>query len=286
MTARRLEIPVTSRFSLRATIRSHGWSDLPPFCADAAGDELTIHFQGSKAVVTQAGPSLRVRLDGPARRKDAIARIRSCLRMDLDLDEFWGQCRTDPRLRWVSELGAGRFLRAPTVFADAAMILATTNCSWALTRKIVGELVRRYGDNGSFPSKERLAAVSARELRRRVPLGYRAPFFAELARGPDLEDLRTSTEPTDVLFNYIRSLKGFGDYAAGNLLRSLGRFEHLALDSWVVARWKTLYPRRKATEVAIARHMNPHGRWRGLALWLLLTEHWYQHETWRDKFAL
>ena len=286
MASRRLEIPVVRRFSLRATIRSHGWSDLPPFGTDGAGDELTIHFEGSRAVVTQAGASLRVRLDGPAKREDAIARIRSCLRMDLDLDAFWGLCRADPPLRWVPELGAGRFLRAPTVFADAAMILATTNCSWALTRKIVGELVRRYGDNGSFPTKIRLARVSASELRRRVPLGYRAPYFAALARGPDLEDLRTSTEPTGHLFRRICALKGFGDYAAGNLLRSLGRFEHLALDSWVVARWKTLYPRRKATEAAIARHMNPHGRWRGLALWLLLTEHWYQHETWRDKFAL
>ena len=63
-------------------------------------------------------------------------------------------------------------------------------------------------------------------------------------------------------------------------------FEHLALDSWVVARWKTLYPRRKPTEPAIARHLAPYGRWRGLALWLLLTEHWYHYESWRDKFAL
>ena len=281
MAPRRLEIPVDRRFSLRATIRSHGWSDLPPFGTDGAGDELTIHFLGSKAVVTQAGASLRVRLDGPARPKDAVARIRSCLRMDLELDEFWGLCRADPLLRWVPELGAGRFLRAPTVFADAAMILATTNCSWALTRKIVGELVRRYGDSGSFPTKTRLARVSTSELRRRVPLGYRAPYFAALARGPGLEDLRTSEENTDLLFRRIRSLKGFGDYAAGNLLRSLGRFEHLALDSWVVARWKTLYPRRKATEAAIARHLRAYGKWRGLALWLLLTEHWYGRGTWK-----
>ncbi len=59
------------------------------------------------------------------------------------------------------------------------------------------------------------------------------------------------------------------------MLRLLGRFEDLALDSWVCRRWRELHPRRTATETAIGRHFSRYGRYRGLALWLSVTADWY-----------
>jgi 3-methyladenine DNA glycosylase/8-oxoguanine DNA glycosylase len=65
------------------------------------------------------------------------------------------------------------------------------------------------------------------------------------------------------------------------MLRLLGRFEHLALDSWVTRAWKQRFPRRKATETAISRRLARYGAYRGLAFWLLVTEDWYGREAWR-----
>jgi len=273
-------------FNLRSTVRSHGWSDLPPFDTDRTGDTLTVRLPRTSATVSRSGPSLVVVLESSGRiaaaeRRAAVATIRSCLRLDLDLRGFWELCREDPDLAWAHRRRAGRLLRAPTAWADALMILATTNCSWALTRRIVASLVERWGENGALPTRERLARVSADELRRHGRLGYRAPYLAALARGSDLEALRTDPAPTDELFRRLVALPGFGPYAAGNMLRLLGRFEHLALDSWVTKAWERRFPRRMATETAISRQLARYGAYRGLAFWLLVTADWYGRELWR-----
>lgn len=271
-------LPAPRGFRLRATIRSHGWSDLPPFRTDRRGTFLEIRLGPTTATVTQEGTHTLARLDPQLRgaaRREALGTVGSCLRFDLDLTGFWALCREDPDLAWAARRRAGRFLRAPTAFADAAMTLATTNCSWALTRRIVGALVEHWGENGAFPARERLAAVCAPELRRKASVGYRAPFLAALARGPDLEPLRSDPRPTGALRREILKQPGFVPYAAENLLRSFGRFEHLALDSWVTRVWREKFPRRRATESAIARRLARYGRWRGLAFWLLVTAHWY-----------
>jgi N-glycosylase/DNA lyase len=283
---RRVRIAAPPGFSLWATVRSHGWSDLPPFDTDRTGHTLTIRLDRVTATVRQDGTGLRVALasksplDALDRRK-AVEAVRSCLRLDLDLTGFHEACARDPDLRWAAERGAGRFLRAPTAFQDAVMTLATTNCSWALTRKIVGSLASAYGRNGAPPSAARLRRATPRELRR-ASLGYRAPYLAKLARAPDLERLREDRRPTAEVRRDLLELPGFGPYAAENMLRLLGRFEHLALDSWVLRTWREKYGR--ATERAILRRVEPYGEHRGLAFWLLVTAHWYGRETWRDKF--
>ncbi|MHC4971576.1 MAG: DNA-3-methyladenine glycosylase family protein [Planctomycetota bacterium] len=273
-------------FNLCSTVRSHGWSDLPPFDTDRTGDTLVIHLGPARATVTQEGRDLKATLESPKRltaaeRRAAAASIRSCLRLDLDLTGFWALCRSDPELCWADRRKAGRLLRAPTAWADAMMILATTNCSWALTRRILAALSERWGEGGALPARNRLARVTADALRRHGRLGYRAPYLAALARGPDLEALRTDPAPTDQLYRRLLALPGFGPYAAGNLLRLLGRFEHLALDSWVIKAWRERYPRRKATETAIAQRLKRYGEYKGLAFWLLVTERWYGREDWR-----
>jgi N-glycosylase/DNA lyase len=281
----RLAVP--PGFLLRATVRSHGWSDLPPFDTDRTGETLILHLGPATATVRQEGEALAVTFDRPldaASRRAAERAIRSCLRLDLDLTGFHALCRGDPELRWAARVGAGRMLRAPTVFADATMVLATTNCSWALTRRIVGSLAARYGENGALPDAGRLRAIPAAELRRTASLGYRAPYLAALARAGDLERYRADPRPTEELRRELLDLPGFGPYAAESMLRLLGRFEHLALDSWVLRSWKRKYPRRQATPRAIRNRVEGYGEWRGLAFWLLVTAHWYDREEWRDKF--
>ena len=202
----------------------------------------------------------------------------TCLRFDLDLRPFWAMCAEDPDLAWAPAAKAGRFLRAPTAFADAVMILATTNCTWALTRKMLRDLVAKYGVDGAFPTRERLARV------KKFGFGYRDPYLAALARGRDLEVYRSDDRPTATIREELLELPGFGPYAADNFLRSIGRFDGFAIDSMVRARWKQRYPRRKPDNKSIGRRFAKFGEWRGLALWLFLTGDWYAREPWADEF--
>jgi len=249
-------------FDLAATIRCHGWSDLPPFETDERGTRLVIRTTGG-AIEIRDG-----RIDAPSPDLHRVAA--SCLRFDLDLRGFWDLCADDPDLAWVPGAKAGRFLRAPTAFADAVMILATTNCTWALTKKMLRDLVAKHGEDGAFPTRERLARV------RRFGFGYRDPYLAALARGPDLESYRTDPRPTAELRRELAALPGFGPYAVDCFLRALGRFDGLAIDSMVRSRWKRAYPRRKPTPASIGRRFARFGEWRGLALWLFLTRDWYE----------
>jgi len=104
MAVRRFRLATPHGFSLWATVRSHGWSDLPPFDTDRTGHTLTIHLDRATATVRQEGAGLQVALGSksplpaPERRR-AIAAIRSCLRFDLDLADFWEACERDPDLR-------------------------------------------------------------------------------------------------------------------------------------------------------------------------------------------
>jgi len=257
-------------FDLAATIRCHGWSDLPPFETDARGSWLVIRTTEGPITVRDG------RISAQSRRLREVAA--SCLRFDLDLAAFWTLCADDSDLDWVPRVRAGRFLRAPTAFADAVMILATTNCTWALTKKMLRQLVEKYGEDGAFPTQERLARV------RRFGFGYRDPYLAALVRGPALERYRTDERTTDMLRKELSERPGFGPYAVDCFLRSIGRFDGFAIDSMVRSRWKAAYPRRKPTAQSIGRRFARFGEWRGLALWLFLTRQWYERDAWADTF--
>ncbi|MDB4979506.1 MAG: HhH-GPD family protein, partial [Myxococcales bacterium] len=199
-----------------------------------------------------------------------------------------------PALLACVEAGGGRLLRAPTVFEDVVKMLCTTNCSWGLTRVMVERLVTRAGaaapdGTRAFPTAEALARRPVSFFRDVVRSGYRAPFFKELAtrvaRGTlELESLRDAHTPTDVARDRLRSIKGIGPYATDNLLRLLGHYDHLGLDSWCRARYRKLYPRTpKAADLdaTIARRYRAYSPYQGLAMWLDLTKTWHEETpTW------
>jgi N-glycosylase/DNA lyase len=258
--------PGSSR-DLRAAVLSHGWSQLAPF--EARVDTLSIRLRGGPVRVFARGRELWA--EGA---RDPVA-IRACLSLELDLEPFWRICRDDADLNWASRARAGRVLRAPTAFADAAMVLATTNCSWSLTKRIVSALCEHWGEDGAFPDQAALADVSEADLKEYGRLGYRAPFLRKLAQR-DLESLRHDDRPTEEIYRDLLALPGFGPYAAEGMLRLLHRFEHFALDSWVVPRYGELFPRRRCTETALCRRFARYGTWRGLAFWLTVTADWYR----------
>ncbi|HYH28435.1 MAG TPA: Fe-S cluster assembly protein HesB [Actinomycetota bacterium] len=282
------------------TLNSHGVTELPPMSLDheARSMEITLPLPDSRprtVRISAAGSrTARVevvgRLPGP-RVLDAIrGSVRDVLGLDEDLSGFYAKAAGDPDLAWVIE-GAGRMVRSPTVFEEVVKTLCTTNCSWALTTKMVSALVEQLGEPApgapvsgargrAFPTPEALAAQPERFYRDVVRAGYRAPHFRTLGRGAasgelELESLRDRNIRDDEAEQRLLALPGIGPYAAAHVMMMLGRHSRLILDSWTRPKFARLTGRRKPpSDAAIVRRFRSYGEHAGLAFWLFLTRDW------------
>ena len=280
---------------LGLVVRSHGWYDLPPFQWVAGEQRLTFFFldgeepvrveiqKHAKNVVARASrvaPPVCASKEELRSVRRVVSRV---LDLGADLSSFHSSCAGDPRFAWVARRGAGRILRAPTLFEDAVKVLATTNCTWGLTKIMVKNLIERFDRSGAFPDARFVAGLSPRILAG-AKWGYRAPYLAafsgrvasgklDLARweDPGLSDEEVEKE--------IRAEKGFGPYAADTLGRLLGRHRKLGLDAWSRKKVATLRFRGRAVKDArVARFYAPFGRHAGLAFWLDMTRDWHEEK--------
>jgi 3-methyladenine DNA glycosylase/8-oxoguanine DNA glycosylase len=98
------------------TIGSHGVAELPPNRVDLAGRVLETTLlvrRGARTVrITQHGKNLRIEGSAEPKLTKSVAHMS---RLDEDLSGFYELVRDDD-LAWC--VGAGRMLRAPTVFED------------------------------------------------------------------------------------------------------------------------------------------------------------------------
>jgi len=211
--------------------------------------------------------------------------VRHIFRLDDDLGGFYRLTKKEDDFRWIAKVSAGRLLRSPTVFEDLVKTICTTNCSWALTEKMVANLVEKLGEPSAgggraFPTPEKMAEQPPQFYRDEIRAGYRAPYFTELAErvaggSLDPEAWLRKDLPTGELKKQMKQVKGVGDYAAENLLKLVGRYDGLGLDSWVRPQFSRKHNKgRAASDEKIHRHYARFGVWRGLALWCDLTEDW------------
>jgi len=290
-----ISIRTPPNFSFKRTIISHGWCELWPFSIDREKWVLNrIIDLGSRPPITVSMTAQKraVKVTSPQRLSNAdLAKVtrdvRHILRLDDDLDAFYAAMIQDQEFVWVSDQGAGRMLRSPTVFEDLVKMICTTNCSWALTQKMVSGLVLNLGRAGSdgrrtFPTPQAMALMPTSFFTNEVRAGYRSAYLKELADRVASGELNVETwlhSPlsTKELIKEMKSVKGVGDYAAENLLKLVGRYDGLALDSWTRAKFFQVRNNgRKATDKKIARYYARFNEWRGLALWCDMTRDWME----------
>ncbi len=297
-----LTLSLPKYFDFRRTIFSHGWYALPPFrVTDVVGQPLALctafalDTKKSAAVtLSQQDHQLKIEVEHASRLTQAhnlriVAVVAEIVRLNESFDEFYSAANEHEGFRWVKKIGAGRMLRSPSVFEDVVKMMFTTNCSWSLTESMVGNLTSKLGKKFKeeiflFPTAEAIAECSEKYLRREIRCGYRAPYVLELSKNitqgkTSLEHLRSSEQTTEELYWELRSIKGIGHYAAGNLLKLLGRYDYLGIDSWVRMKFSELHKRgRKTSDAVIEKHYDHFGKWRGLFCWMDVTKEWH------DKF--
>ncbi|CAN5349793.1 hypothetical protein BH10ACI3_BH10ACI3_25230 [soil metagenome] len=299
-------IDIPDNFSFKATVYSHGWCELAPFHLDVENWRLSYVFSDEygnalPALISEESRKIRIDLEnGRADADKVIAATRHLLRLDDDLDGLYASIAGHERLNWVTERKAGRLLRSATVWEDLVKTICTTNCSWALTKSMVNNLVEKLGtefrvppSGGSstkegrlkaglktFPTAEQMASVTADFYRDEIRSGYRSQYFVELAESAaagklDPQSWLTSDLPTPELKKEMKKVKGVGDYAAENLLKLVGRYDGLALDSWLRSQfYKNHNNDKECPDKKIEKHYQKFGQWRGLVIWCDMTEKW------------
>ena len=269
------------------TIVSHGVAELPPNRVDLAGrvleTTLPVARSARRVRITARGKKLRIEGSSDPKLTSTVAHM---FRLDEDLSTFYELVRDD-ELAWCA-LGAGRMLRAPTVFEDVVKTICTTNTAWSGTRKMTAALVDNLGvpaPDGAhtFPTPAGMAEADDEFYRDVIRAGYRGPYLRTLASDVaegrlDLEELNDRELPDDEVAARLLALPGVGPYAAAHImLTSLGRYSRLVLDSWTRPTYVKLAGARGALKDAtIERRFKRYGEWAGLAFWLYLTRSWVE----------
>ena len=264
-------------YRLGSVIASHGWSGLPPFRVEAPQRiSFGVRISGGvfDALLTEENQTVYLESRGPIAEIERAAR--EMFRMDQDLSDFYRHAVRHDRA-WIRRKQMGRMLRAQTVFEDLVKMVLTTNCSWSFTQKMVGALVEHLGERtpggiALFPTPERLVSKREAFFRDTIRAGYRAPHLPVLGRifarrEIDADAWMDPKVSTETIRKEILSLPGAGPYVADNVLKLLGRFDYLGIDSWV-------RKRLGRDDRAIRKAYEKHGEYRGLVLWCDVTKDW------------
>ena len=289
-----LRRPVPDDFDFWLTAWSSGWIDLAPFAHDeerrdiyrverlASGKivraTLTQEERGELMILAESVEAL-----SSEDVKELTSVVETCLKLDEDFTPLYSLLEEYPEFRWVAEMGAGRSVRCPTVFEDVVKTICTTNASWGLTKGITRRLCEKLGEPFSgeayaFPTPIQLALATEAFLRSEVKSGYRSPYLIEFARRVadvelEVEAWKDSLLDSVSLKREVMGVKGVGTYAADNILKLLGRYDFLALDSWLRRKFAEIRnDGEAASDEEIEEFYAPFGEWKGLVMSLDMTK--------------
>jgi DNA-3-methyladenine glycosylase II len=217
---------------------------------------------------------------------DVTRMLRRALRVEEDVSEFYALARSDAVLRGVVEdLYGMRIVAWPELFP--ALILAVTLQMAPMKRsnQMMDLLTRNFGDRVRFdsktvrywPSPEKIASVTAAELRAKAKLGYRAESLLSIARTlkagfPTMDQLWEMT-PEEAKKRLL-SLRGIGDYSAEIVMPRMG----FPLDVWSAKIFHVLFfnkePESPREAIPAVKRVADEkwGRWKGYAFVYVLND--------------
>jgi len=241
----KLEITPTE---YKTTVKSHGWFDLAPFLFGKENLSLELPFK-----IHHAEGQFRTFIENDNVFCDVIQGDESvvaqvaekCLSLDVDPSHLQSIAAGDSGFKWLSERGFGRYLRSPTLYEDCIKIVATANMNWPNTKRIVNNLIEKYGPaiNGrkTFPAPDILSRVPESELKAETKCGYRARSFTDIAENtlnePDffLGDAWKGLE-TKIFYERLLKIRGMGPASASYLCRIYGKPYTYSIDRWIFER--------------------------------------------------
>jgi 3-methyladenine DNA glycosylase/8-oxoguanine DNA glycosylase len=279
--------PIPNHYSLRSVLLSHGWSGLDPFKVSKKYDQIEFGFLGlgnpTQVKVSQINDDFIIQ-SGRKLSKKEFETIEYMFGLNLSLDPFFKMAQQHDR-KWIKKYHMGRLMRAETAFEDLIKLILTTNCTWSLTKKMVSDLCMKLGEKAGefscFPTPQVMAKKKEAYFKDTVKTGYRAPYIFKISKMVasgelDVESWRTDTRSYAELRKEILALPGAGPYVAENLLRYLGKYEGLGIDSWVRGKLQKMWNKKKQPDdKTILKKYKQFENYKGLMLWCDVTREWH-----------
>jgi 3-methyladenine DNA glycosylase/8-oxoguanine DNA glycosylase len=283
--AKIMKIKKPEGFKFIPTVLSHGWYELPPFKFDVNTGvlERVIQLKTGKIVDLRIYEDLNyINIEiaslnpvSEVESAEVISTIQIILNLSQDLTAFYASLTNEHK--WIIDHRLGRLLISPTVWEDVVKTILTTNTTWNITVAMSQRLtlIGEKSKEGKvcFPTPQKVASMDLATLNSIIRAGYRAEYIHTLANTIceekiNIELWRQPGIPTNELYKHIKSIKGVGDYAAGSILKLLGRFDQIGIDSAC----RTVFQENlnngiKATDNEIQNYYEKFGRWRGLVSW-------------------
>ena len=291
------EIEIRKPFGLFSTAISHGWYQTLPFRwqhergvlqrVERLDDgRIALVEMSEQRSLRRGHISLRIDIKGDgaidgALAEEVVRRCSSMLHADEDLRGFYALCAQRPELAAARRHGAGRCMRASSLFEDVIKTILGTNVVWKQAVVMINRLAE-LGDPcpadptlRAWPTAQQIVKAGERHLRNHVRAGYRSPYIIELARKhaageaglDEIEALAASGDP-DELYKALIKLKGVGKSSAHFLMNLLGHYRHISVDSATYAYAKReLFNGKRPTEKQIRRRFAEFGEWQSLVYW-------------------
>lgn len=264
-------------YNLHLTCHTHGWKNLKPFewKDNTLYLALLVDENAIDVFVRQRGDHLEIDVmstEKLAAMDVVIHRLRRILDLDVDTNLLLSIAETiDKKHAMIIRHGGGRRLRGGSLWEDAAKTLFTTNCTWVLTRKMAEAVCSKHFTSETpfgrfpFPTPQSIARKSEKSLNARIPIGYRAPYLRKLAKrlsvDPNLSGLEQGALSWDTAYKTVLDLAGFGEYATNHLLMMTGYFDHIPVDTSVVAFVVEAFSARKPVSF-VTRRYRPWGKFK------------------------
>ena len=133
-----------------------------------------------------------------------------------------------------------------SIWEDCVKTLATTNCSWSLSKKIAEALCAANRGN-AFPQAKQIQRLNPETIKERYPVGYRAEALHLLSKHFSNSSSNTALLSASSIHDTVVTWKGFGPYAARHVSLLLGQADAIPVDSIITGYVKKRWPRRKGS---------------------------------------
>jgi 3-methyladenine DNA glycosylase/8-oxoguanine DNA glycosylase len=269
-------------FNFGFTVNSHGWERLEPFSLNCEHQVLTrierLPSQLSRLEITHDDKiNVMVHSENSLNPEDqgyVTELIRRCFSFNWDMSRCYAKVSDDITYRFIKEERLGRLLLAPSMWENLVKTQFLTNTHARHTTAMAAKfctLGDTFGEKHAFPTPEQVLAKSVDELEKQTGTGYRAKYIRSLAEaiasGFDPESLWSPALSYEEIYEQVRALRGFGEYSASYVLKLLGRFERISMDTVMRRYFKEITGQKNATDDDINTYYERFGEYKGLIAW-------------------
>jgi 3-methyladenine DNA glycosylase/8-oxoguanine DNA glycosylase len=277
-----ISIITPADFNFDFTVSSHGWERLEPFSLNREHQVLTrierLPSQLSRLEITHDDKiNVMVHSENSLNPEDqgyVTEFIRRCFSFNWDMSRCYAKVSDDITYRFIKEERLGRLLLAPSMWENLVKTQFLTNTHARHTTAMAAKfctLGDTFGEKHVFPTPEQVLAKSVDELEKQTGTGYRAKYIRSLAEaiasGFDPESLWNPALSYEEIYEQIRALRGFGEYSASYVLKLLGRFERISMDTVMRRYFKEITGQKNATDDDINTYYERFGEYKGLIAW-------------------